>query len=252
MIPPDGPLNPITPIIRNMKLQSLREQVWRANMQLPQDGLVFRTWGNVSGLDKASGVFAIKPSGVPYGELSAENMVLVDLDGHVVEGDLNPSSDLATHLALYRAWPEIGGVAHTHSLAATSFAQARRAIPCYGTTHADYFHGTVPCTRPLTEREINDAYEAHTGDVIIETFADKQLNPLHIPAVLVCNHGPFTWGADAMAAADNAAAYLEMVAKLALDTLALSPECPPADRFLLDKHFLRKHGPNAYYGQGKH
>ena len=178
-------------------------------------------------------------------------MVLVDLDGHVVEGELNPSSDLATHLALYRAWPKINGVAHTHSLAATSFAQARHAIPCYGTTHADYFHGTVPCTRPLTEDEINDAYEAHTGDVIVETFAKQRLNPQHIPAVLVSCHGPFTWGKDAMDAADNAA-YLEMVAKLALDTLALAPNCAPADKFLLDKHFLRKHGPNAYYGQGKH
>lgn len=234
-----------------MKLQALREQVWRANLQLQRDGLVFRTWGNVSGLDKAGGILAIKPSGVPYGELTPENMVLVDLDGHVVEGDLNPSSDLATHLALYRAWPEIGGVAHTHSEAATAFAQARRGIPCYGTTHADYFHGTVPCTRPLTAEEINSAYEAHTGDVIVETFAQGRLVPMHVPAVLVCSHGPFTWGCDAANAADNAA-YLEMVAKLALDTLALEATCQPADSCLQDKHFLRKHGPNAYYGQAKH
>ena len=234
-----------------MKLRSLREQVWQANMQLQRDGLVFRTWGNVSGLDRAEGILAIKPSGVPYEELSAGNMVRVDLAGRVVEGDLKPSSDLDTHLALYRAWSGIGGVAHTHSLAATSFAQARRGIPCYGTTHADYFHGTVPCTRPLTECEINDAYEAHTGDVIVETFSEKSLNPLHLPCVLVCNHGPFAWGKDAEDAADNAA-YLEMVAKLALQTLALDADCKPADKCLLDKHFLRKHGPNAYYGQTKH
>ena len=232
-----------------MKLQSLREQVWRANMQLRQDGLVFRTWGNVSGLDDVEGILAIKPSGVPYDELRPENMVLVDLDGNVVEGDLNPSSDLPTHLALYRAWPEIGGVAHTHSLAATSFAQAGRDIPCYGTTHADYFHGTVPCTRPLTEAEINSAYEANTGDVIVEAFVNRSLEPLRIPAVLVSCHGPFAWGGDALKAADNAA-YLEMVAKLALDTLALKPDCEPVGQCLLDKHFLRKHGPGAYYGQG--
>ena len=217
-------------------------------MQLPQDGLVFRTWGNVSGLDKASGILAIKPSGVPYEKLSAENMVLVDLEGHVVEGDLNPSSDLATHLALYRAWPEIGGVAHTHSLAATSFAQARRAIPCYGTTHADYFHGTVPCTRPLTEGEINDAYEAHTGDVIVETFADKQLNPLHVPAVLVCNHGPFTWG-DSIAKAVFNARMIEELCKMAFITKSIAPDTPRLKATLIAKHYERKHGKDAYYGQ---
>lgn len=231
-----------------MMLQTLREQVWRANMQLWEDGLVFRTWGNVSGLDSKEGILAIKPSGVPYDKLCPENMVLVDLDGKVVEGDMNPSSDLPTHLVLYRAWPKIGGVAHTHSLAATSFAQASRGIPCFGTTHADYFHGTVPCTRPLTEAEINGEYEARTGDVIVEAFEKGGLDPLRIPAVLVSCHGPFAWGSDALKAADNAA-YLEMVAKLALDTLALKPDCSSVDKCLLDKHFLRKHGPNAYYGQ---
>ena len=232
-----------------MILKELREQVWLANMRLQQDGLVFRTWGNVSGLDRGEGILAIKPSGVPYDKLHPENMVLVDLDGKIVEGCLNPSSDLPTHIALYRAWPNVNGVAHTHSLAATSFAQAGCVIPCYGTTHADYFHGTVPCTRPLTEEEINGEYEARTGDVIVEVFERGGFDPMQVPAVLVSCHGPFAWGDDALKAADNAA-YLEMVAKLALDTLALKPDCRPVARCLLDRHFMRKHGPNAYYGQG--
>ncbi|NLG15579.1 MAG: L-ribulose-5-phosphate 4-epimerase AraD [Lentisphaerae bacterium] len=231
-----------------MKLKSLREEVWRANLQLEKDGLIFRTWGNVSGLDSTSGILAIKPSGVPYSELSAESMVLVDLEGTVVDSSLKPSSDLPTHLALYRAWAGLGGVAHTHSTYATAFAQAQRAIPCLGTTHADYFYGEILCTRKLTDDEIGQDYEVNTGHVIVETYADNGIAPKDRPGVLVASHGSFAWGANATEAADNAA-YLEMIAKLASETLGLKSNVKPISQSLLDKHFLRKHGPEAYYGQ---
>lgn len=231
-----------------MMLKSLREEVWRANLQLDKDGLVFRTWGNVSGLDAASGILAIKPSGVPYSELSAESMVLVDLEGIVVDSSLKPSSDLPTHLALYRAWSGLGGVAHTHSTYATAFAQAQKGIPCLGTTHADHFHGDIMCTRNLTGDEIGQDYEVNTGLVIVETYADNGISPSSRPGVLVASHGPFAWGANATDAADNAA-YLEMIAKLASETLGLKSAVKPISQSLLDKHFLRKRGPNAYYGQ---
>ncbi|AEB06483.1 L-ribulose 5-phosphate 4-epimerase [Coriobacterium glomerans PW2] len=228
-------------------LKSLREQVFEANMDLPRHGLVTFTWGNASGFDPASGLFVIKPSGVSYAELSVENLVVCDLDGAVVEGELNPSSDTPTHAALYRSWGErIGGVVHTHSSWAVSWAQAGRAIPCYGTTQADYFYGEVPCMRGLTEEEIEQAYELKTGEVIVEGFAD--LDPVAVPGALVRNHGPFSWGVDAAAAVYHAV-VLEEVAKMAAHTEMISAEAAPAPRYLLDKHYLRKHGPHAYYGQ---
>lgn len=228
-------------------LDQLRQDVLRANLELVRAGLVVLTWGNASGLDRDRGLVAIKPSGVSYDTLSAADLVIVDLEGRVVEGRLRPSSDLATHLALYQAWPKIGGIVHTHSQVATTFAQACREITCFGTTHADHFHGPVPVTRPLTAAEVAGDYEAATGAVILERFAD--LHPAHVPAVLVANHGPFTWGRDAADAAHNAIA-LEQVAAMALGTLQLAPEQGPIAAHILDKHFSRKHGPKAYYGQG--
>lgn len=227
-------------------LEELKEQVLRANLALPEHGLVTFTWGNVSGIDREKGLVVIKPSGVPYPSLRKEHLVVVDLDGNKVEGDLKPSSDTPTHLVLYKAFKDIGGVVHTHSSWATSFAQAGRGIPAFGTTHADYFYGEIPCTRKMTPEEINGAYEEETGNVIVETFVGK--NPMDIPGVLVNMHGPFSWGKDPMEAVHNAV-VLEEVSKMAFNTIMLNSDIGPMDIELLNKHFLRKHGANAYYGQ---
>ncbi|MFC0393723.1 L-ribulose-5-phosphate 4-epimerase [Paenibacillus mendelii] len=229
-------------------LDELKQSVWEANMDLPKYGLVTFTWGNVSGIDRESGLIVIKPSGVPYDELRAEQMVVVDMAGKVVEGDLRPSSDTPTHAALYRAFQGIGGIVHTHSPWATSWAQAGRAVPALGTTHADYYYGEVPCTRPMTEQEINGAYELETGHVIIETFEKRGIDPNQVPSVLVFSHAPFCWGKDPHNAVHNAV-VLEEVAKMALHTFQLNPDVQPMDQNLLDRHYLRKHGNNAYYGQ---
>lgn len=230
-------------------LKELRDQVYEANMDLPKHGLVVFTWGNASGLDTERGLFVIKPSGVDYETLSPDNLVVCDLEGNVVEGDLNPSSDTPTHAALYRAWGERGvhGVVHTHSAWAVSWAQAGRNVPAYGTTHADYFYGQIPCMRGLTETEIEEAYELNTGNVIIEGF--KDLDPVAVPGCLVRNHGPFSWGKDAAAAVYHAV-VLEEVSKMAARTEAIAQgPTEEAPQYLLDKHYMRKHGPGAYYGQ---
>lgn len=227
-------------------LEELKKQVYEANMELPRRGLITYTWGNVSGIDRERGLFVIKPSGVDYSILKAEHMVVMDLDGNKIEGDLNPSSDTATHLELYKAFGEIGGIVHTHSPAATAWAQAGRSLPCYGTTHADYFYGEIPCARNLTEEEIEDGYEKNTGLVIVETFKGK--NPVYVPAVLCKNHGPFAWGKDADEAVHNAV-VLEEVAKMNFMTEMLNPKVEPTPECMQNKHFLRKHGPGAYYGQ---
>lgn len=227
-------------------LEELKEKVCQANLQLPKHGLVTFTWGNVSALDRASGLMVIKPSGLSYEEMQPEDMVIVDGNGQVVEGKWKPSSDTATHLALYAAFPGCGGVVHTHSRWATVFAQAGRDIPAMGTTHADDFHGPIPCTRPLTEAEIAGAYEAETGRVIAETFRGR--DPMAVPAALVCSHGPFVWGRDAAEAVHNAV-VLEEVAFMAWHTMQLAPERGSMQAALLDRHYLRKHGPGAYYGQ---
>ncbi|MBW7474929.1 L-ribulose-5-phosphate 4-epimerase [Paenibacillus oenotherae] len=230
-------------------MESLKKAVWEANMELPKYRLVTFTWGNVSGIDRDSGLVVIKPSGVPYEELQPEQMVVVDLEGRVVEGNLRPSSDTPTHAALYRAFKDIGGIVHTHSPWATSWAQAGRAIPALGTTHADYFYGEIPCTRPMTEAEIQGAYELETGNVIIETFTKGGIDPNQVPAALVNSHAPFCWGKDPHNAVHNAV-VVEEVAKMALHTFQLNPgEQGPMDQRLLDRHYLRKHGQNAYYGQ---
>ena len=229
-------------------LESLKQAVYEANMELPRRGLVTYTWGNVSGIDRAAGLFVIKPSGVDYETMSWEDMVVMDLEGNRVEGRYKPSSDTPTHLELYKRYEEIGGVVHTHSPEATSWAQAGRSIPLYGTTHADYFYGEIPCARSLTQEEIDEAYEKNTGLVIIETFDEKGLNPMYTPGVLCTNHGPFTWGKDAAEAVHNAV-VLEEVAKMALKTELINPQVKPAPDRIRDKHFFRKHGENAYYGQ---
>lgn len=228
------------------RLNVLKQQVWQANMDLQRYNLVTFTWGNVSGIDRESGLVVIKPSGVDYEKLSPEKMVVVDLEGNVVDGNLNPSSDTDTHIELYKAFAELGGVVHTHSSNATSWAQAGVPIPALGTTHADYFYGSVPCTRALTNEEISDHYERNTGTVIIETIGENE--PLAIPGIIVKEHGPFSWGKDPHQAVHNAV-VLETVASMALKTLQINPNVSYINQALLDKHYLRKHGKNAYYGQ---
>ena len=229
-----------------MKLTELREEVCRANLELVRAGLVTLTWGNVSGIDRRRGLVVIKPSGIGYDEMTPERMVVVDLQGNVVEGKLRPSCDTPAHVVLYRHFEQIGGITHTHSSRATMFAQARVEIPCLGTTHADHFHGPVPVTRPLTQQEVETDYEANTGLVIVERFAG--LDPPEMPAVLVAGHAPFTWGRSAADAVHNAVA-LEAVAEMALGTLTIRADAPPLESYVLDKHYQRKHGPAAYYGQ---
>jgi L-ribulose-5-phosphate 4-epimerase len=230
-------------------LEKLKEQVYRSNLLLPKHGLVTFTWGNVSGIDREQGLVVIKPSGVSYEEMTAGDMVVLEVEtGSVVEGKLKPSSDTATHLELYKAFPNIGGIVHTHSRWATTFAQAGRGLQALGTTHGDYFYGEIPCTRKMTKVEIEGEYEKETGQVIKETFQGK--NPDAIPAVLVHSHGPFAWGTDPMDAVHNAV-VLEEIAFMNFHTLMLEPAIAPMQQELLDKHYLRKHGANAYYGQIK-
>ena len=229
-------------------LEELKQKVCEANLLLPKYGLVTFTWGNVSGVDRESGLVVIKPSGVSYDGMTAEDMVVVDLDGKVVEGKWKPSSDTATHVELYKAFPEIGGIVHTHSSYATSWAQAGRDIPCYGTTHADYFYGDIPCLRCLTKEEIEDAYERNTGLLIVSEFARLGKDPAEVPGCLCKNHGPFAWGKDAFEAVHNAV-VLEEVAKMAYRCETINPSVRPAPHELQDKHYLRQHGKNAYYGQ---
>ena len=228
-------------------LEELKEKVCQANLDLVRHGLVIFTWGNVSAIDPESGLVVIKPSGVSYDSMKASDMVVVDMDGKVVEGDLNPSSDTPTHLVLYKAFPEIGGVVHTHSTYATAWAQAGIDLPNIGTTHADYFHDAVPCTADMSRAQVEGEYELETGNVIVERF--KGLNPVHTPGVLVKNHGPFTWGKDAFEAVHNAV-VLEQVAKMAFISFSVNPSLT-MNPLLVEKHFSRKHGPNAYYGQKK-
>ena len=229
-------------------LEQLKEKVCKANLLLPKHGLVTFTWGNVSEIDRENGYVVIKPSGVDYDELTPDKMVVVDLDGNKIEGDLNPSSDTPTHIYLYRNFNNIGGIVHTHSTHATAFAQARSPIAAYGTTHADYFYGDIPCTRELTAAETQNDYETNTGRVIVEAF--KLLNPDAIPGVVTANHGPFAWGKDAAEAVHNAV-VLEEVAKMAILMKTIDSTSRPINKYILDKHYNRKHGENAYYGQNK-
>ncbi|MGI6108001.1 MAG: L-ribulose-5-phosphate 4-epimerase [Lachnospiraceae bacterium] len=229
-------------------LEQLKKDVYEANMDLVAKGLVIYTWGNVSGIDRESGLVVIKPSGVDYSTMKPDDMVVVDLDGKTVEGHYKPSSDTPTHVYLYKSFPEIGGVVHTHSTWAVTFAQAGLDIPAFGTTHADYFYGDIPCTRDLTKEEIEEAYELNTGKVIAETFREK--DPMAIPGVLVKNHGPFAWGRTPAGAVYNAV-VLDKVAEMAYKTMTLNPRTPRVHQYLLDKHYYRKHGANAYYGQGR-
>jgi len=229
-------------------LEELKEKVFRANLDLVKHGLVIFTWGNVSGIDRKSGLVVIKPSGVDYDTMTVNDMVVVDLDGNVVEGSLKPSSDTPTHLAIYKAWPEVGGVVHTHSTYATAWAQAGKDIPNIGTTHADYFHHAIPCTVDMTEAEVKGQYELETGNVIIRRF--NGMNPMHTPGVLVKNHGPFSWGKDPHDAVHNAV-VMEQVAKMAFVAFCVNPALT-MNELLIEKHYNRKHGPGAYYGQGKH
>lgn len=230
-------------------LEELKRTVCEANLLLPRHGLVTFTWGNVSGVDREGGLMVIKPSGVEYENMGPEDMVVIRLsDGVRVEGRCKPSSDTDTHLALYRAFPGLGGIVHTHSRWATSFAQAGRDVPALGTTQGDYFYGDIPCTRRMTPEEIGGRYELETGNVIVETFRTRRIDPDQVPAALVCSHGPFAWGTDPLNAVHNAV-VLEEVAFMAFHAMALNPNLPPMQRELLDKHYLRKHGPGAYYGQ---
>ena len=226
-------------------MQQLKQQVFEANMDLPRYGLVTFTWGNVSAIDRQRGLVVIKPSGIAYESMTVDDMSVVDLQGHVVEGRWRPSSDTATHLALYRRYPDLGGVVHTHSTHATAWAQAGLAIPALGTTHADYFFGDIPCTRALSAQEVDEAYELNTGQVIIETLGEA--NPLHTPGIVVYQHGPFAWGKDAHEAVHNAV-VMEEVARMAWIARGINPQLQPIDSWLMNKHFQRKHGPNAYYG----
>ncbi|MEW4273770.1 L-ribulose-5-phosphate 4-epimerase [Priestia megaterium] len=230
-------------------LDKLKEEVFQANLDLPKQGLVKYTWGNVSAVDRDSGLFVIKPSGVTYEKMTAKDMVVVDLDGRVVEGELNPSSDTLTHAVLYKHYPEIGGIAHTHSTWATIWAQAGLDVQAMGTTHADTFYGSVPCARFLTEKEVNDGYEVETGKVIIETFEKRGLDVLAVPGILLQGHGPFTWGKDAKTAVMNSV-VLDEVSKMNFFTQKLNGLAEELPQRILDKHYLRKHGQNAYYGQG--
>jgi len=229
-------------------LESLKIEVCQANIELQRQRLVIYSWGNVSGIDRKRGLVAIKPSGVSYNDLTPEMIVLVDMSGKVVEGRLNPSSDTPTHLELYRCFESIGGICHTHSANATIWSQAKRAIPCLGTTHADYFYGQIPVTRLMTSEEIQADYELNTGRVIVEKFTQSKIDPMQMPAVLVAAHGPFTWGKDAAKSVESAV-VLEQVALMALNTAIINPSLEPVPQVLLDKHYLRKHGKNAYYGQ---
>lgn len=231
-------------------LEELKQKVYKANMALVEHGLVIFTWGNVSGIDREKGLVVIKPSGVSYDVMKAEDMVVVDLaTGNVVEGDLRPSSDTPTHLAIYRAWPEVGGVVHTHSTYATAWSQAGIDLPNIGTTHADYFHQAIPCTPDMTEAEVKGDYELETGNVIINTFTSRGINPMHTPGVMVKNHGPFAWGKTPDEAVHNAV-VMEQVAKMAFVAYQVNPHLT-MNPLLVEKHFSRKHGPNAYYGQKK-
>ena len=231
-------------------LEELKEKVYLANMELPKRGLVTYTWGNVSGIDREKGLFVIKPSGVEYDELKPSDMVVMDLQGNQVEGDMNPSSDTKTHLVLYNAFPKLGGIVHTHSPYAVAWAQAGEDLPCYGTTHADYFYGSIPCARHLTQEELDEDYEKNTGITIVETFKERGIDPMSVPAVLCFSHGPFTWGKDPAQAVYHSV-VLEECAKMGIFTKIISPNAAPAPQRMLDKHYLRKHGPNAYYGQKK-
>ena len=231
-------------------LEELKKKVYEANMELPRRGLVTYTWGNVSGIDREKGLFVIKPSGVEYDELRPEDLVVMDLSGKKVEGELNPSSDTKTHLVLYNAFPQLGGIVHTHSPYAVGWAQAGEDIPCFGTTHADYFYGPIPCARHLTQEELDEDYELNTGKIIVETFRKRGIDPVAVPAVICFSHGPFTWGKDAAQAVYHAV-VLEEVAKMALFTCQVRPDAVPAPQRIQDKHYLRKHGPGAYYGQKK-
>ena len=229
-------------------LEELKERVLKENLELDKRGLVTYTWGNVSAIDREKGLIVIKPSGVKYEDMKAEHMVVVELEGNVVEGNYRPSSDTATHIELYKKYTELGGVVHTHSTFATSWAQACNDIPAYGTTHADYFYGDIPCTRRLTEEEITRDYETETGKVIIETIEARKIKAIEVPGIVVASHGPFTWGKTPEEAVYNAV-VLEEVAKMAYYTSSINPRIRQADKYLQDKHYLRKHGANAYYGQ---
>ncbi len=229
-------------------LNELKNAVYQANMELPRRGLVTYTWGNVSGIDREKGLIVIKPSGVDYENLTLDKLVVLDLEGNIVEGKLNPSSDTKTHIELYKAFPTLGGIVHTHSPYAVAWAQACQDIPAYGTTHADYFYGPIPCARHLTQAELDEDYEKNTGKAIVETFVQRKINPAHVPAVICASHGPFTWGKDPAQAVYHAV-VLEEVARMALLTRQVNPSAAPAPDHVLNKHFMRKHGPNAYYGQ---
>ena len=231
-------------------LEELKEKVYLANMELPKRGLVTYTWGNVSGIDREKGLFVIKPSGVEYDELKPSDMVVMDLQGNKVEGDMNPSSDTKTHLVLYNAFPQVGGIVHTHSPYAVAWAQAGEDQPSYGTTHADYFYGSIPCARHLTQAELDEDYEKNTGVTIVETFKERGLDPMAVPAVLCFSHGPFTWGKDPAQAVYHSV-VLEECAKMGLFTKMINPNAAPAPQRMQNKHYMRKHGPNAYYGQHK-
>ena len=229
-------------------LENLKKAVYEANMELPRRGLVTYTWGNVSGIDRETGLVVIKPSGVDYENLTPDDLVVLNLDGEIVEGKLNPSSDTKTHLELYKAFQQLGGIVHTHSPYAVAWAQAGEDIPCYGTTHADYFYGPVPCARHLTQEELDEDYEKNTGKVIIEEFTARNIDPVAVPAVICHSHGPFTWGKNAAQAVYHAV-VLEEVAKMAAYTRTVKPDAAPAPQHVVNKHYMRKHGPNAYYGQ---